>query len=415
MALSIDLFSEESYELPNWAEKLDDEKLNELGRHVVEATKVDAQSREPWLAETELWLEMATQVIESKNTPWPNASSVKFPLLTTAALQFHARAHQELLKGERVVKGKVIGGVEGGEKARRGKRVESAMTNQLLYRMEDWSDDTDRLLFVLPLVGTVFRKTYWSSILRRPASELVLANELVVNYYATDWERARKTHTFLKSKNEIVEQVRMGNYLDVDLPDVPAEPVEDQESEGTNELPEQMEATSLPGDVPHTILEQHGWYDLDEDGYQEPYIITVEEESRQVLRILPRYLPDMIEKNEDEILRIIPLEYIVAYKFLPDVDSSIYGIGIGKLLGPSNAAIDTIINQLVDSGTLATMPSGFIGRGIRLSRGGRIRLQPGEWQVVNSGGDDLKNSFFPMPTTCGVTFRITWARCSPST
>jgi chaperonin GroES len=391
--MDINFLDNTSYLLPNWAESIDEETLDELAAYVVDAKEVDEGSREGWLAETEMWMDMAQQTIEKKNLPWPNASSVKYPLLSQSALSFHARAHQELLKGEMIVKGKVIGKDESGAKSARARRVEKVMSNQLLYELENWQDDTDRLLYVLPLVGTVFRKVSWNYLKSQPSSELVLAQDLCVNYYATDWERARKIHTLLMSRNEITEQQRLGNYSEVALLD-PHEP-EEEDEEG---ISDDRERVSLQSDIPHTILEAHCWYDLDGDGYDEPYIVTVEEQSKKVLRILPRFNPSRIEIDGDEIVRITPIEYVVAYKFLPDVESSLYGVGLGKLLGPSNAAIDTIINQMIDTGTLNTMPSGFIGRGVRLSRGGRIRLQPGEWQSVNSSGEDLARNFFAMPT-----------------
>lgn len=44
------------------------------------------------------------------------------------------------------------------------------------------------------------------------------------------------------------------------------------------------------------------------------------------------------------------------------------------------------------------MPSGFYGRGVRISRGGKIRLKPGEWRAVNTpAGQDLAANFFALP------------------
>ncbi len=104
------------------------------------------------------------------------------------------------------------------------------------------------------------------------------------------------------------------------------------------------------------------------------------------------------DKEEKVVQRIESYEYIISYKFLPDIDSSIYGTGFGKLIGPTGAAVDSIINQLIDAGTLATMPSGFYGRGVRISRGGKIRLKPGEWRAVNTpAGQDLASNFFSLP------------------
>jgi predicted phage terminase large subunit-like protein len=48
------------------------------------------------------WLKLATQVMEKKNYPWPNAANVKYPLLTTAAMQFAARAYPALVPGPRL-------------------------------------------------------------------------------------------------------------------------------------------------------------------------------------------------------------------------------------------------------------------------------------------------------------------------
>ena len=414
--LDLDLFDDASYQESNWAEFIDKPELERLGKEIVEDVQRDARSRAAWMSEMDMWLDMAAQVIEEKNTPWEGASNIKFPLLTTAALQFHARAQGELLKGDKLVKAKVVGEDMQSLKAARAKRVGSAMSTQLMYQMEDWQDDTDRLLFVLPLVGTVFRKTYWSKTVGRPVSELVLPSDLIVNYWATDWERCRKTHSFLKPKNEVEEAMRLGTYIECTLPAVAEPPKEDADPTDT-EAPDSEDTGGAdfdPKDVPFTLYECHYWWDLDGDGYAEPYIVTVLKDIQKVVRIVPRYDLSRIDwkpgdEGDDEIItRIRPYEYVISYKFLPDLDSSIYGVGFGKLIGPTGAAVDTLINVLMDSGTLSTMPSGFFGRGLRVSRGGSIRLRPGEWRRVNVSGEDLQKNFYPLPAKepSGVLFNL---------
>ena len=56
-----------------------------------------------------LSLRLALQVMEVKNTPWPNAANVKYPLLTTATMQFGARSYPGLVGSANVAKGKVTG------------------------------------------------------------------------------------------------------------------------------------------------------------------------------------------------------------------------------------------------------------------------------------------------------------------
>ena len=391
--LKISLLDQDSYHLPNWAAQIDNDDLEKLANYVRDAVSVDDESRKDWLEQNESGIKLAQQVIQDKNYPWPKAASVKFPLLTTAALQFHARAHQELLKDERIVLAKVLG-KDDGEKAARGRRVEDAMSMQFLYRMEDWQDDMDRLLYVLPMIGTAFKKVYWSDAMGRPASDLVLPNDMIVSYYATDWKRARKTHRIWQSHNEIVENQRVGNYLEVKLNPEGVEP--DEADVGMAD--DDFNRIVLDGDVPHEIYECHCWYDMDYDVYEEPYIVTLEKESNKVLRVVPRFrLSDIRARADGVIMAIDPLEYVVPYKFFPAVDSNVYGTGFGHLLGPLNKAVNSLINQLIDAGTLSNQQAGFLGRGVRVSKGGSIKFRPGEWKELSATGDDLRKGVFPLP------------------
>ena len=392
--LKINILDQESYSLPNWAVYVDEDALTALAETILEAVKADEESRRPWLEQNQIWVELAQQVQAEKNYPWPRAAAVKFPMLTTAALQFHARAHQELLKDERIVMAKVLGADEDGQKAARARRVEDAMSMQFLYRMEDWQDDMDRLLYVLPLVGTAFKKTYWDDHRGRPISDLILPSELIVGYHADNWERARKTHILYLTHNEIVEQQRVMNYLDIDIGE------EGERTQRSQVGMEESEANDIvvKGDTPHELYECHCWLDLDDDGYEEPYIVTVDHASHKILRISPRFrLSDVRARPDGVIMAIEPIEYVVPYKFFPSIDSKVYGTGFGQLLGPLNKAVNSLINQLIDAGTLSNMQSGFLGRGVRVSKGGRVRFRPGEWLELSSTGDDLRKGVFPLP------------------
>ena len=144
-------------------------------------------------------------------------------------------------------------------------------------------------------------------------------------------------------------------------------------------------------------MEQHTYLDLDDDDYKEPYIVTIDEQSQKVLRIVARFDSDGIHLNDDkEIVQIDPVSYYTKYGFIPNPDGGFYDIGFGHLLGPLNESANTVINQLVDAGTLANLQSGFLGKGLRLKMG-ETRFQPGEWKSVNATGDDIKKQVFPMP------------------
>jgi hypothetical protein len=71
-------------------------------------------------------------------------------------------------------------------------------------------------------------------------------------------------------------------------------------------------------------------------------------------------------------------------------------MGFGTLLGPLNESVNTILNQLIDAGTMATTAGGFLGRGAKI-RGGQYTFAPLEWKRVDSTGDDLQKSIYPLP------------------
>ncbi|MCI0529005.1 MAG: hypothetical protein L0Y56_16330, partial [Nitrospira sp.] len=269
------------------------------------------------------------------------------------------------------------------------------MNFQLMQDMEDWEEEMDRLLIQLPIVGCLFKKTYFDPIKKKNVSKLVGPKDLVVNYWAGSLEGAhRKTEIIPMTKNQVKSMQVAGIFLDKELQDPTAWPKLPSKSDvHGNMSPAQADSAT-----PYVILEQHTFLDLDDDGYQEPYIVTVEESSQEVLRIVARFDSDGIFKNEKgEVVCIEPVEYYTKYGFIPNPDGGFYDIGFGHLLGPLNESTNTLVNILIDAGHLSTLQAGFIGKGLRLKMG-EERFKPGEWKAVNATGDDIKKQLFPLPT-----------------
>jgi len=382
-------------ELDNIASKLDKDELEKIGRDVVEGYESDLQSREPWEKDIQKWTELALQISKEKTYPWPKASNVKYPLLATAAMQFAARAYPSLVPSDgKIVKVAIVGYDPQGEKTDRAERLGKHMSYQVMNEMDDWEEDMDKLLLSLPIVGTIFKKTYWNSAKQKNHSCLVFPKNLVVNYWAKSLEDAeRKTEWFELSPRKIKEKQLLGIYRDdVDLATATSHAFpEDKIKDVTQRVSKDDETT------PYLILEQHTYLDLDKDGYSEPYIVTVEYTSRSVLRIVARFTAADVKQNDkDQVISIEPLEFYTKYSFIPNPDGGFYDIGFGRLLGTINASVDTIINQLIDAGTLSNLQAGFLGKGLRIKMG-ESKFQPGEWKTVNATGDDLKKQILPLP------------------
>ena len=385
----------------NIATMLSNDDLKTIGMQIVRDFDNDLQSRSSWEKRTEASLKLALQVAENKNFPWPNASNVKFPLITIAALQYHARSYPVLIDSNLPVKCRVVGDDKDGLRAMRSTRVEQHMSYQILEEDEDWESEMDKVLITQPIVGCAFKKSYFDPIRKHNVSENVLAKDLVVNYWAKSLETAnRVTHVLQMSKNEIYERVARGLWLDVSE-GRPQQSSSAAMSSGLQIAQDKAQGLTAPesndSSTPVEILEQHCHIDFDGDGYAEPYIVYVRRDNKKVARIVARYTKQDIEFNKDDVVLSIKADqYFTKFPFIPSPDGGFYDLGFGVLLGPLNESINTILNQLVDAGTMANTAGGFLSRGIKL-RGGNYTFNPMEWKHVDTTGDDLRKGIVPLP------------------
>ena len=385
----------------NIAELLSDDQLNKIGSQVVQNFETDLQSRAVWEKRMEQSMKLALQVAEAKNFPWPNSSNIKFPLVTIAALQFHARAYPALVNGDTPVKCRVIGEDPDGEKQKRAERIETHMSYQIMEEDEAWESEMDKALIIAPIVGCAFKKTYFDPILEHNVSETILAKDFVVNYWAKSIDTApRYTHILYYTRNDLYEREVRGLWKEVGG----TKPATPNLNSGTGALQaaqNKAQGTQPPqmvdSSTPYEILEHYCSIDFDGDGYEEPYIVYVRRDTKKVARIVPRYFEKGINKNkEGKVLNIVAEQVFTKYPFIPSPDGGFYDLGFGVLLGPLNESINTIINQLTDAGTMSVTAGGFISRGIKM-RSGNNSFIPNEWKHVDTSGDDLRKGIMPLP------------------
>jgi chaperonin GroES len=418
----------------NLAENYAPDVLDKLGQLVLFEFNIDENSRSDWKDKAEKAIKFATQEAEEKQYPWPKSSNIIFPLITQAAIQFNARTYPAVVQNRNVVKGVVWGTDKGtpatedgkpdgkpkmhpdgtpvwlsppGEKRKRADRVGEHMSWQLLEEMKEWEPQTDSMLLQIPIVGGACRKTYRDPIESRNRSLLVPLKNLVWNYHAPSFEDApRHTEILTLYPHEIEENER----AEVFLPQVYGPGGSDGEAN-----PEQ--AQSGDEDAPHVFLEQHRRYDLDGDGYPEPYVVTIHKRSSKVVRIVARYDedgiqtakgPDVDEEDEtdslteeegpdrEEILKITPVEHYTLIPFLPNPDGGSYPVGFGHLLRPLNEAINTTLNQMFDAGHLQNAGGGFVSDQLSI-HSGPVNFQVGKYVRVGSKGQAIRDAVFPIP------------------
>ena len=188
-------------------------------------------------------------------------------------MQFAARAYPSLIPADgKVVQFRVVGADPQGGKAVKADKLAKHMNYQLLEEMSDWEEDMDRLLIQLPIVGCLFKKTYFDEIRKTNASKLLGPKDLVINYWANSLDTAyRVTEICPMTKNELRSLQLAKIYLDIELEDPQNFPQLPTKADTHGNIP----TTELDESTPYVILEQHTYLDLDKDGYKEPYIFTI--------------------------------------------------------------------------------------------------------------------------------------------
>lgn len=372
-------------EAANLVDVLSDAQAAEIAGRVVADFDADWQSMSEWRTRMEKGLELARLGKNDKSYPWPKASNVKYPLVASAALQFNARAYPAIVPADRPVKVAVHGDDPDGTKADRADRMSAHMSWQVLNEMEEWEEATDRLLMILPVVGTVIRKTWWDAALDRPRVKTIEPGDFVVSDNITSLSEApRMTEIMRLHEHEIRERERAGTFAECDYPD--------------QDHDEALE-----------FLEQHARFDLDEDGYAEPYIATVCRETNELVRLVADYeARDVVIDAETGLVATIRRgQYFTAFHFLPPMDGGFFGTGLGLLLGDISETVNTMLNIITDSAHLQSLGGGFLGREFR-TRGGDVRFRPGEYKTMNAAGNDIRSAVvqLDMPGPSPVLFQV---------
>ena len=375
----------------NLAEFLDDSILGALGTQIYEDFVEYKSSRKDWEQAYVTGLDLLGFKYEQRTEPFQGASGATHPVLAEAVTQFQALAYKELLPAEGPVRTQILGNITP-EKQQQADRVKEFMNYQMMDVMKEYEPEFDQMLFYLPLAGSTFKKVYYDSLLGRAVSQFVPADDLVVPYTATSLEDADSIiHVIRMSKNDLRKQQVNGFYKDIEL-----EPGDDLRND-IKDKQRQLEGTTATNYQElfslfecHTYLDLEGFEDKDASGeptgIKLPYIVTIEEASRQVLSIRRNWEPTDVKKAK--------IPYFVHFKFLPGF--GFYGLGLIHMIGGLSRTATSALRQLIDAGTLSNLPAGFKMRGIRI-RDDAQSIQPGEWRDVDAPGGNLHDAFMVLP------------------
>ena len=374
----------------NIADRLTENELRDLANDLIDDYKNDLGSRKEWEDTITKGLDLLGIQYSPLNRPFKGASGVTHPMLNEACVQFQAQAYKELLPPDGPVRAQIVGQPTP-EKEKQASRVKDYMNYLITDKMEEYTTDVDQMLYYLPLTGSTFKKVYYDELLERPVSKYIHPRDLVVPYYATSLAECERISQVMKmTENEILKKMEIGIYSKIELKEPTIE--QNQTQDKINKI-EGIKPTY--NELLYNVLEVHVDLDLEEytsekmgreQNIKVPYVVTVIENTGQILSIYRNYRADDARYKR--------IEYFVHFKFLPGL--GFYGFGLLHMIGGLTRTATEALRQLLDAGTLSNLPAGFKSRGMKV-RDDDQPIQPGEFRDVDVPGGVIRDALMPLP------------------
>lgn len=411
----------------NLAFEMDEGELGRIATELLDGVQRDELSRKEWL-ETRaigiqllgLKLEKPRSDIGSSSAPLEGMSTVRHPLLLEATVSFQATARAELLpaggpvkvRNDTPVKPRSIIASPNPTDADNPyptlpPQAATASSDELAQALErdlnhylltctDYVADTDRMLFYVGFGGDGFKKVYNCPLRRKPVSESVDAEDLIVSNAATDLNNCgRLTHRIKMRKSTLKRMQILEVYRDCDL-SPPQQTTPNAAERQKDEVAGFNPSVMSPEDRDYEVLEIYCELDLDEfapkqfknKGLPLPYRVTIERQSRQILDIRRNW------SQQDKECRA--KEYFVQFPMVRGL--GFYGLGYIHLLGNTTIALTAAWRLQLDNGMFANFPGFLYSKGIGRQLTNQFRVPPGGGVGVDIGAQQsIKDAIMPLP------------------
>lgn len=359
------------------------ELLTKIGRQVMEDFKSDETGRARWEEMAQRAMKALGVVDDDTPVPFCGATRIIHPGLGIGVLHFWARAFTEFWPSTGPVTVKIVGTPDEALLAQ-SERVRDFLNYHIQWSGVGFTEEDSKAFYDLPYLGNAFKKVYIDSY-GRPRSDYVHPFDLYVpGQTASIMEAVRITERIEHSRAELLRLMATGFYRQVTLPDT------EGESKETDEIREEAQGVTIETKsddfaAPVKLLEQHTVLaDFGDATYPVPYIVTILEETQEVLSIRRNFA------EGDSEFR--PNLYYIHYRF---PGTGFYGFGFYHLAaGLTDTEIKTL-RQIIDAGQFANMQGGFVSADAQISAGDQP-IGPGEWKTVKATSDELRRAFFPL-------------------
>ena len=409
----------------NLSKKMDESRLGQIATDLIDGVDRDESSRKDWLVTRAQGISLLGLILEKPRSETGNASAplegmstVRHPLLLEATVAFQATARAELLPASGPVK------VRNDANARPpavpsqtpndpdnptptlppqdspddvAQAMEKDFNHYLTVVATEYVPDTDRMLFYVGFGGDGFKKVYNCPLRRRPVSESIDAEDLIVSNAATDLANCGRVTHRIKMRKAILKRMQiLGAYRDIDL----APPTISAQKNPVDKKKEEIAGITAsyqrPEDTDYQIYEIYCELDLDEfapkrfknKGLPLPYRVTIEKESRKILDIRRNWA----EHDKECMAK----QYFVQFPMIRGL--GFYGLGYIHLLGNTTIALTAAWRLQLDNGMFANFPGFLYSKGIGRQLSNQFRVPPGGGVGLELGAQqDIRSAVMPLP------------------
>ena len=426
----------------NLAESLTDDELTTIATDLLDGIERDESSRRDWITLRAQGISLLGLTIESprgnagvSSAPVEGMSTIRHPVLLEAVVRFQATARGELLPASGPVKVRddtppgtskkpplalpppVVPPQQDPQAGMPGvpivppppvpetpdpeldaNALETDMNHWLTSVATEWYPDTDRMLFLVGLGGDGFKKVYHCPIRRRPVSESVDADDLIVSNSATDLKNCGRVTHRIRMRPSILKRMQVvGAYRDIEI-SKPAPEKTDAVKKEKQKISGQTDSYKRQDDLDHTVYESYCELYIEQDNkvpaklskkkVPVPYRVTLEKDSRKVLSIVRNW-----KAGDDQCL---PKQFFVQFPFIRGI--GFYGLGYIHLLGNTANTLTAGWRMMTDGGMYSNFPGFIVAKSASRQNTNNFRVPPGGGiQLDVASGSRLADMIMPIP------------------
>lgn len=368
--------------MDNLAAYIPPQALLKIGNETVDLVQKDDDARTQWLRIIEdCLLYLGSPMSKStQGASLPKETSFYSPTLRQVVLAMSSKIHQTLFPAGEWV-GTKIYGEEEQDVVERSDRLASFMNYYLMDFNKGYKSDKELLLFWYVICGCAFSKTYFDPIRGYPISPHVMAEDIILCSNATCLEDSERiTHRFSLPDRLAQENMNKGFYVKTRLEEVSV-PRSSVQEKAKQFMGIQATQSTDGKDKEYTFLESMRYLHLEGFGAPDqrplPYLVTVDETSRKVVRLVRNF------KEQDQMYqRLNPYTQFKLYSgFGP------YGMGMAHLCLDLARAETQMMKELIRAAELSNQPSWFSASGSMRKEKTRFDLSPGSVNTVDTIGN----------------------------